>query len=106
LKSIIVVAITLNLWNFETLKLVYVDEYNRGMDPEVKIYFRKIIKSFVVGMVWFLFISTLAFSFKMAYIKESVSWQNIVFYVLLLITLTAMIYYLLKVWKKDLSNAN
>lgn len=78
------------------------DEYNRGMDPEVKIYFRKIMKSFAIGLVWFLFISSLAFSLKMAYIKEAVSWQNIVFYALLIVTLTAMILYLLKVWKKDL----
>lgn len=82
------------------------DEYNQGMDPEVKIYFRKILKSFAIGLVWFLFISTLAFSFKMAYIKDSVSWQNAVFYVLLVISLTAMIYYLLKVWKKDLSKTS
>lgn len=82
------------------------DEYNRGMDPEVKVYFRKIMKSFAIGLVWFLFTSTLAFSFRMAYVKESVSWQNIVFYTLLVITLTAMIFYLLKVWKKDLSKTS
>ena len=80
------------------------DEYNTGMDPEVKIYFRKIMKSFAAGLLWFIVVSTLAFSFKMAYIKEAVSWQNIVFYILLVVTLVAMIYYLLKVWHKDLTN--
>jgi len=77
------------------------DEYNTGMDPEVKIYFRKIMKSFAAGLLWFIVISTLAFSFKMAHIKESVSWQNIVFFLLLLVSLAGLVYYLFKVWRKD-----
>lgn len=82
------------------------DEYERGMEPEVKIYFRKIIRSFVAVLVWFLFISLLGFSLKMAYVRASFTWQNIVFYGLLLISFCGLIYYLLKLWKKDLSGTN
>ena len=77
------------------------DEYNTGMDPEVKIYFRRIIKSFAAGLLWFLFISTMAFSFKMAHIKNSIRWQNVVFLFLFIITLGGLVYYLVKLWRKD-----
>ena len=73
------------------------------MDPELKIYFRKIMKSFSAGLVWFLVISTMAFMYKMAHIKEAVSGQNIFFYIFLFISLGALVYYLLRVWKKDLA---
>ena len=77
------------------------DEYNSGMDPQVKIYFRKIMKSFAAGLLWFFVVTTLAFSFKMARIKASVSWQNIVFYLLFVITLSFLCYFLFRIWKTD-----
>ena len=80
------------------------DEYNRGMDPELKVYFRKIMKSFTAGLVWFLVISTMGFMYKMAHIKEVVSGQNIFFYTFLFLSLGALIYYLLRIWKKDLAD--
>jgi len=87
---------TIELWNFALM-----DEYSRGMDPEVKIYFRKIMKSFAAALLWFIVVSTLAFSFKMAHIKSSISWQNIVFFLLFFITLLLLCYFLFRIWKKD-----
>lgn len=80
------------------------DEYNRGMDPEVKIYFRKIMKSFAMGLLWFIIISTLAFSFRMAHIKDSLRWQNIVFFLLFFLSLAGLVYFLYRIWRKDFTN--
>lgn len=77
------------------------DEYNQGMDPEVKKLFRKIINSFAVALIWVCGLSALAFMFKMAIVKESWSWQNTVFYILLPVTLGLFLRYMYQLWKKN-----
>jgi membrane protein DedA with SNARE-associated domain len=77
------------------------DEYDRGMDTDVKIYFRKIMRSFTAGFLWFFVVTIMAFAFKMARVKESISWQNILFYLLSVATLAALLYYLFRTWRKD-----
>jgi hypothetical protein len=41
------------------------DEYNTGMDPEVKQYFRKIVKSFTAGLIWMIAVSTAGIFFRL-----------------------------------------
>ncbi len=75
------------------------DEYNSGMDPEVKKYFRKIINSFSVGAIWLISIATLGIFFQLAIIKGTVQWYNIVFYLIFAASLFMLIRYYYKAWK-------
>lgn len=76
------------------------DEYNTGMDPEVKRYFRKIIKSFAVGGLWLLTIGNMAFFMGWAVIKNELRWYNTAFYAFFLLTLSLLIWFFYRVWRK------
>ena len=76
------------------------DEYNTGMDTEVKIYFRKIMKSFSVGLLWLMLSATMGLFLKLGYLQNGWRWQNTVFYSLLLLTLAFVIRYLYNLWRK------
>lgn len=77
------------------------DEYNTGMDPEVKQYFRKIVKSFTAGLVWMIAVSTSGIFFRLGYVRDGARWYNIVFYIFSLVSLFMMLRYLYNLWKED-----
>lgn len=77
------------------------DEYNSGMDPEVKRYFRQIVNSFSVGLLWMMLIVLLGIFLKLGYIQSGLRWYNIVFYLFFIASLSALIYFFYRVWKKE-----
>jgi hypothetical protein len=70
-----------------------------GMDPEVKKYFRKIINSFAVGLLWMLVIATSAFYFDLAIVHEVIRWYNYLFYFIFLTSLFFLIRFYYRLWK-------
>jgi hypothetical protein len=76
------------------------DEYNRGMDPEIKVYFRKIMKSFSVGLLWLMIFTISGLFFKLGYIQNGIHWYNALFYGLLVLSLGGLLWYLFKTWRK------
>ncbi|MDQ3551574.1 MAG: hypothetical protein M3413_08605 [Bacteroidota bacterium] len=75
------------------------DEYNQGMDPEMRKYFWKIVYSFSFGLVWMLTMAMSGLYFRLAIIEDSIRWYNIVFYIVFLATLILLIRYFFKSWK-------
>jgi hypothetical protein len=76
------------------------DEYNSGWDPEVKKYFRKIMNSFSVGLMWLLCIATMGLFFQLGIVSNGIRWYNIVFYLFALISFVALLYYFYKIWSR------
>jgi hypothetical protein len=76
------------------------DEYNRGMDPEVKRYFKKIMNSFALGALWLLTISTAGLFFNLGIARDGVKWYNIVFYAIAFTSFAALLYYYYKLWHR------
>lgn len=76
------------------------DEYNRGMDPEIKRYFKKIIHSFSLGALWLLVIATAGLFFGLGIPADGVKWYNIVFYVVAGASFVGLLYYYYKRWGK------
>ncbi|MGZ5135137.1 MAG: hypothetical protein ACXWCG_08305 [Flavitalea sp.] len=76
------------------------DEYNSGMDPEVKMYFRKIMRSFSVGLLWLLVVATAGIYFKLGEVRYSAHWYNYLFYFLSLLSFIFLIRFYYKLWKK------
>ena len=74
------------------------DEYNQGMDPEVKRYFRKIMNSFSMGLLWLVSITTAGLFFNLAIAREGVKWYNIVFYVFAVVSFVWLVRYYYKIW--------
>jgi hypothetical protein len=78
------------------------DEFDRGMGPEVTRYFRKIINSFSYGLMWLMSTATAGLFFNLAIIEHGVKWYNVVFYLIAAASFAALIYYYYRVWgKKD-----
>ena len=75
------------------------DEYNQGMDPQMKTYFKKILSSFSYGALWMLLMSTTGLYFGWAIVDESLKWYNITFYALFIISLTLLIRFLYRKWR-------
>ena len=75
------------------------DEYNSGMDPEVKRYFRKILSSFSWGLLWLLAAATAGLFFGLALIRDGFRWYNLIFYLLLVLSFLWLIRYYIRLWK-------
>ena len=75
------------------------DEYNQGMEPAVRMYFKKILRSFMAGLVWMITMVIGGIYFKAAVIENGIRWYNILFYLLFLVSLIWLIRFLYKCWK-------
>ena len=78
------------------------DEFSRGMDPELKRYFKRIMNSFFIASFWLLAVSTAGLFFKLAILSNGIQWYNIVFYLLSAITLVMLLVYLYRTWSKKI----
>ena len=72
----------------------------QGWDPEVKKYFRKILNSISMGLLWMMIMVTLGIYFQLAYQGEKPLIYTILFYVVLLASLSLLIFYYYRTWKK------
>jgi hypothetical protein len=75
------------------------DEYDSGMDPEVKKYFRKIMNSFSLGLLWMLIFSTAGLFMGLGIIRNGLQWYNILFYIIAIASFIGLLFYFYKVWK-------
>jgi ABC-type bacteriocin/lantibiotic exporter with double-glycine peptidase domain len=76
------------------------DEYNQGMDPEIKRFFKKIINSFSIGLLWLLSMFTAGLFFDLGITHNGIKWYNIVFYIIALLSFIALLFYFYRIWKK------
>ena len=72
----------------------------RGWDPEVKKYFRKIMNSISIGLLWMMVMVFIGLYHGWAFIEGGADVYNIIFYSLLVISLALLIRYYYKLWKK------
>ena len=76
------------------------DEFNSGMDPEVKQYFRKIISSLLLGVIWLIFVLGMGFFFDLNSIGARIDIFKIVYYSLALISFIFLIRFYIKTWSR------
>jgi hypothetical protein len=72
----------------------------QGWDPEVKRYFRKIISSLSIGLLWLMSSVTAGLYFGLAYRKDISVVYIVLFYVLLAASLFLLLRYYYNLWKK------
>ncbi len=72
------------------------------MEPEVKIFFAKIVKSLSMGLLWMLLNMTFGIFFDFGFVHTSLSLGNVIFYIFLAGSFAALVWYLLRVWKDTL----
>lgn len=69
------------------------------MDPVVLKYFRKILNSFSMGLLWMFSVITAGFYFKLAMVGKSFLWYNGVFYACFVISLVLLVWYFYRTWR-------
>jgi uncharacterized membrane protein YpjA len=72
------------------------------MEPAVRAYLIRIVNTISVGLSWLAINSTWGIMYGYAFPEEHVQIGNIIFYVWLLISSTAYLWFVLKLWKKPL----
>jgi hypothetical protein len=75
------------------------DEFDRGMEPELRRYFRKIMNSFSYGLMWMMAVMIAGIYFRLGVINDGVAWYNVLFFVLAFASFCGLIYYFYKTWK-------
>ena len=76
------------------------DEYNTGMDPEVRRYFQRIMKSFGVVSLWLMVMAVAGLYLRLGYFINGLDWYNGIFYFIFFVTLFLMLRFLYNVWRK------
>jgi len=72
------------------------------MEPDARALLTKVSKSLSVALLWMLVNMTFGIFFDFGFIHSSISLANILFYIFMLGSLSALIWYLLKLWKEDI----
>jgi hypothetical protein len=68
-----------------------------GWDPEVKRYFKKVLNSISLGLLWMMSMVTAGLYFGLAYAKGI---YTIIFYVVLVASLGLLLWKYYRIWKK------
>ncbi len=72
-----------------------------GWDPEVKNFFKKILNSVSLGLLWLMAFVTAGLYFKLAFADDNPVLYTIIFYIIAGTTFLCLLYYYYKLWKKD-----
>lgn len=71
----------------------------RGWDPQVKKYFRKILNSIGYGMLWMMGCVIAGIYFELGYTNGKPLLYTVIFYIAMAVTLGLLVRYLYKIWK-------
>ncbi len=69
-----------------------------GWDPDIKRYFRKVLNSFSLGLLWLMSSATAGIYFKLAYCRPII--LPVIFYTFMLGGLVLFLWYMYRTWKK------
>jgi len=70
------------------------------VEPEVKDFLKRVVLTVLFGLVWMMLNMTLGLYFGLLFIDDSITVGNIIFYLFAAISLTLLIWFYYKTWKK------
>ena len=73
----------------------------QGWDPEVKIFFRKILSCFMYGLLWLMTGVAAGIYYELAIPGGKPLWYNLTFYTVMFVSLFFLLRYYYKTWKKN-----
>ena len=72
------------------------------MEPGVREYLLRIVNTLSLGLLWLALNSTAGIMYDHAFIHEKVTTGNIIFYIWFLLSLTAYLWYVIRLWSKPI----
>jgi len=73
------------------------------LEPEVRAYLVRILNTISVSVLWLLINTTAGIQFDYAFIHETISTGNIIFYIWFVVSFVFYIRYLIRLWSKPLN---
>ena len=74
------------------------------MEPEIREFFRRIVTSLSLLILWMIINLTLGIKLNFAFFETKIRWYNIAFYIWLTASLVVLIWLCLKIWQKPIEN--
>jgi hypothetical protein len=72
------------------------------MDPQLRVYFLRIVNTLSLVLLWFIVNATAGIKYELAYIEDALTIPNILFYCWLVSSLILLLWRLYKIWIKPL----
>jgi hypothetical protein len=72
------------------------------MDPQLRVYFIRIVNTLSLVVLWFIINATAGIKYELAYVEDAFTIPNILFYCWLVISLIFLLWRLYKIWIKPL----
>ena len=71
------------------------------IEPEVTRFLWRIVRTLTAGLAWMLLQVIAGIMPGYAFTDNGFSWKNVLYYILLLLSLGALLYYYYKLWRKE-----
>ena len=72
------------------------------MEPGVKEYLLRILNTISLGLLWMAINSTAGIMYDYAFVHDTITTGNILFYIWFLLSLTAYLWWVIRIWRKPL----
>jgi hypothetical protein len=70
------------------------------LEPDVKDFLQRIIKSIFLGLIWIMLNSTIGIYFGLMFVNDKITIGNILFYIFFIGSLALLIRFYYRIWKK------
>ena len=72
------------------------------MEPDIRVYFKRIVKSIFTGLLWLVSNTTPGIMYDLAFVHKRVTLANFVYYAWFLLSLSLLLWYYVWIWRKPL----
>ena len=74
------------------------------MEPGIKEFLRRISASVGMCVIWMAINMTIGLKYGYAFFEDKIHWDNIIFYIWVIVSLAALILFYIKLWKKPIEH--
>jgi hypothetical protein len=76
------------------------------MEPGIKEFFRRLVTTISFLVLWMVVNIAIGIQYGYGFFEGKIHWYNIVFYAWVLLSLAALIWFYVRLWKKPIENLN
>lgn len=73
------------------------------MEPGIRKYLIRIVNTLSLGLLWLALNSTAGIMYDQAFVHEKITLGNILFYIWFVSSLTAYLWYVIRLWSKPIN---
>jgi len=76
------------------------------MEPSIREFFKRLVTTISLLVLWMSVNIAIGIRYNYAFFEDKIQWSNIVFYVWVLVSLFALIWFYVSIWKKPIEHLN